>query len=122
METHSPFVFLFFVPCVFLGNFFGINLFLVIINNQFGDVKRREFAVVRAFDKKRQGIVEKRECSAVELAVKLAVETIGEVGSQLRKAGLAAQAQWVTELEEDMNEVEEKAALVVEMERIKVNE
>ena len=122
METHSPFVFLFFVPCVFLGNFFGINLFLVIINNQFGDVKRREFAVVRAFDKKRQGIVEKREGSAVELAVKLAVETIGEVGSQLRAAGLAAQAQWVTELEEDIHEVEEKSALVVEMDRIKVSE
>ena len=107
---------------MFFSNFFGIHLFLVIVNIQFGDVKPREFAVVRAFDKKRQGIVKKRECSTVELAVKLAVETIGEVGSQLRKAGLAAQAQWVTELEEYMNEVEEKAALVVEMERIKVSE
>ena len=48
MDAYSIHSWVYFVVLVFLGNFFAVNLFLIIINNQFSMTQSREHALLKA--------------------------------------------------------------------------
>lgn len=93
-------------PYICPGNFFAVNLFLIIINAQFSMTQTREHALMKAMDERRQKVLAQREEQAVMGARSLCLETALEVSRKLRAEGLPIDAAEVELLinEADMAE------------------
>ena len=101
---------------------------------QFGDVKRREYALVKvcvhsnvcssvdellqAYEQKRKEIIAERQLNSSLLAAGVGVETVGEVAHTLRHQGLSKFAKLATDLENEMKEVEDREMLIDRIEDV----
>ena len=121
MESYSTHVWVYFVILVFCGNFFAVNLFLIIINSQFSHTKARENALVKAKNEKREKILQEREDRAVELSHNTACDVTSELTRMLKANGLVEEAAHMQELDRQAQATTDRMMLVVLIDDIKVS-
>lgn len=112
MDSYSSFVWIYFVVLVFVGNFFAVNLFLIIINSQFSHTKARENALVKAKAEKRDKILREREERAVENSHTTAVDVLGELCRNLRMKGMAQEAAHLRQVELQAQVAEDREDMI----------
>jgi len=99
VDAYSPMSAIYFVPLVFMGRFFLINLFLIVINSEFSHTKAKEQALLKLEAELKEKVRQKCMAEAISNAIYICETVTGEVAAYLRANSLHERGAEATVME-----------------------